>query len=597
MSAGKAPHELAASVPPGRLAEALVRELALAVDGQVTHRQDGRVVTKWPRAGDYPGEVAREPVAGGGSLHVAGPRRWGDRERAALWETASWLAIAVRTGRLRGERDEAEARAAALRVGVRTARARLVRVRELERRRLVRAITATTLRDLDEVRTRLVAASDPPLDRELARVNDALDELLENFRGVARGVYPALLPDRGPRAALEELAATLPRPVRFRGDLGRRVEWQLESGLYHAVAAVLNVVAGARGGADVVTVELRRDNALRARIATATQWSTEWLRDALEHDAERVVLFGGTMRCEVRDGHAEVEVRVAERLEPGHTERPLPRYEGNFAYTRVWELVQEGRRATADGPDRPLWDAVAVRLAQPPRLAVIDAAGAAKPGLARAGVLAVTVLDVDPPADAALAREFLADEGPRGSVDAVLCPGSPPPEFRDALRQGRQRVELSESADPTELVGKLVNWGPVIATRRALVTARELVPRLPEGHPLRWSFERFGVETHALAELDLLDELQRRGSPLLRGAAPEVFAAATRLLGALGPDPCSRLGLASDAGEHQVRAAAEQAHWWWRSRAEQPATGGRDRAACEVLIRTAEELLSPGGDP
>jgi hypothetical protein len=41
-----------------------------------------------------------------------------------------------------------------------------------------------------------------------------------------------------------------------------------------------------------------------------------------------------------------------------------------------------------------------------------------------------------------------------------------------------------------------------------------------------------------------------------------------------------------------VREAAELAVRRWRAHAERPGTGGRDRAACEVLARTAEGLLS-----
>jgi hypothetical protein len=76
-----------------------------------------------------------------------------------------------------------------------------------------------------------------------------------------------MLPDRGPAAALEELAATLPTPVRFTGDLGRRVGWEVESGLYHAVAAVLNLVAG-RGGPPV-SVVFGRASACSAAPSTA----------------------------------------------------------------------------------------------------------------------------------------------------------------------------------------------------------------------------------------------------------------------------------------------------------------------------------------
>ena len=38
----------------------------------------------------------------------------------------------------------------------------------------------------------------------------ALDELLDRFRVIARGVYPAVLRDQGPAAALDEVIADLP---------------------------------------------------------------------------------------------------------------------------------------------------------------------------------------------------------------------------------------------------------------------------------------------------------------------------------------------------------------------------------------------------
>src|SRR5690606_41774023 len=120
-----------------------------------------------------------------------------------------------------------------------------------ERGRVVQAVSTTSLRALDASRTRLWRLRDllaeglppEPAMHELGEVRAALDEMIDRFRTPVRGVYPAMLPDRGPRAALEELAATLARPVRLDGDLGRRVEWQIESGLYHAAAAVLNLYA------------------------------------------------------------------------------------------------------------------------------------------------------------------------------------------------------------------------------------------------------------------------------------------------------------------------------------------------------------------
>jgi hypothetical protein len=579
---GTRPHELAAAVSSEELVPALVRNLADVVGGQVTYGVPtgmGLVtVASWPPDADGAGEVVRVPVAGGGIVLVAGARRWGDGEHTTLRETAAWLGIAARLVRLRADHDRARVRAEGLTAEVTSARERLAQVRDLERRRLVGAITTMTLRDLASVRERLRGFADAEDPDELAEVRVALDDLLDNFRTVVRGVYPAMLPDRGPRAALEELAATLPRPVRFTGDLGHRVGWQIESGLYHAVAAVLNVLAG-KETERPITVDFRRDDVLRVRVTAEGRLSVHELRTTLGHDAERLAVLGGALECAVTDGLAVVDVRVADRIEPvvpaGDV---LPPLEQSTLYRQVRDLVRQGQRAA--GEDRSRWDAVVARMAAPPRLAVVGGPAPA--------IQDITVIAVDGPANRALAEEFLAADGPRGSIDAVLCLEPPAPAFRAELRWGRQRVELTESASPEQLARKLIAWRPVIAARRAIVTATELVGALPADHPLRWAVDRIGAQTHEIAELDLLDDLERGDSRLLRGLSVD----AARMLGAHGTGVRTRLGLAEDATADQVRAAAERAARRWRTQAEHPATGGRDRMACEVLVRTAEGMLS-----
>ncbi|MEV0696841.1 hypothetical protein AB0I53_02830 [Saccharopolyspora sp. NPDC050389] len=600
-------HELVASVPPHRLVAALVQQLAETVGGQAAYcvpaagrPADLNVVAASPEhvsvRGGLAGESAREPVRGGGLLLVAGTRRWGANEQAAIRETAGWLGVTAEVDRLRADRDCAEARARGLRVEVTTARERLAQVRDLERRRLVRAITTTTQQDLDDVRRRLrglseLLAEDAALP-QLAELGTAVDEMLDNFRTVVRGVFPAMLPDRGSRAALEELAATLPHPVRFGGELGRRAGWQVESGFYHAVAAVLNLLAGKGISPDpAVVVEFGRDDALRARMtAAAGQLSASDLRAALDHDAERLAVLGGAMDFAVTGGEAVVTVQLADRMAPTTTP---PRAEVSALYQRVWDLVRQGRRAAGDGPDRPRWDAIAARLAQPARLAVVADAAVDPAEVARASALGVTVVFADGPADWALAEEFLADDGPHGSVDAVLCLVPPAPAFRATLRRGRQRVELSESASLDQLARKLIAWAPVIAARRAIVAVRALLPGLPGDHPLRWEVDRIAAEAHEITELDLLDELSSGDTRVLHGVAAD----AARLLGAHGADPRARLGLDSDANDEQVQAAAQQAVLRWRAHAGKPGTGGRDGMACEVLVRTAEGLLSAARTP
>ena len=578
------PHEIAAIVPPEELVTALVRNLAGTVGGQAAYRVGSELVAAWPAPTGLP-ETAREPVAGGGVVVVAGPKRWGDREQAVLRETAGWLGMAARLDRLRADRDRAAARAEALRVEVRTARERFAQVRELERRRLVRAITTTTLRDLDDVRRRLRSLDESLAGGgagELEEVRDALDELLDEFRTVVRGVYPSILPDRGPRAALEELAATLPRPVRFDGDLGRRVGWEVESGLYHAVAAVLNVLAGADRESPVA-VDFSREDALHVLVtAPAGDLSAAALRAALDHDAERLAVLGGALRHTVTGGAAVVSIRLSERVDPVVLTPPSVTHSG--LYQRICDLVRQG--AATDGPDRPRWAAVAERLTGPPRVAVVR-----DPSTPRESAPGVVVVDVVGAADESLAEEFLADNGPRGAIDAVLCLVQPSPAFRAALRWGRQRVTLSESMSLAELARAVVSRGPVIAARRAIVTVRELTAALPADHPLRWAIDRIGAATHEIAELDLLDDLERGDTRLLRGAGWGAAVDAVRLLGARGADPRTRLGLPADAHDGHVREAADHAVRRWRTHAERPGTGGRDRAACEVLARTAEGML------
>lgn len=595
-------HELVATTPPERLADALVDRLVRTVGGRAAYcvPSAGRpeeldVVAAAPESvaqqHELADESARQPVRGGGVLVVAGARRWGAKEQAALAETAGWLAVTSDVRRQRADRERALARSRELRAEVITARERLAQVRDLERRRLVRAITTSTLRDLDELRRRLRALDEPSEDGDSAGIGDLgapVDEMLENFRAVVRGVYPAMLPERGPRAALEELAATLCHPVRFSGDLGRRVGWQIESGFYHAVAAVLNLLAGEGFNREnpSVDVEFGRDDALHARLTTSLgALSVEDLRAALHQDAERLAVLGGELECSASGGAAVVSVRLADRA----TTATPSREEGGALFQRVTELVKQGQQAAGSGPDRARWDAIAARFVQPPRLAVVAGSGGPGPAeLDGASALGVTAVFADGPADRGLAEELLADEGPRGSVDAVLCLLPPTPDFRAMLHRSPQRVELSETASPDRLARKLITWAPVIAARRAIVSARGLLPGLPADHPLRWAVDRLAAETHEIAELDLLDELLDGETRLLRGASEE----AARLLGACGTDPRSRLDLEPEVNDEQVRVAAQRAVRRWRTHAVKPVTGGRDAAACDVLVRTAEGLLS-----
>nr|PZM94986.1 MAG: hypothetical protein DIU77_13135 [Thermocrispum agreste] len=114
---------------------------------------------------------------------------------------------------------------------------------------------------------------------------------------------------------------------------------------------------------------------------------------------------------------------------------------------------------------------------------------------------------------------------------------------------------------------------------------------LPADHELRRALDQVSAERHEFAELDLLVELTAQDTPLLRTAGEKVRAAAARLLGAEGPEPWMRLGLSPNADKAVVRATAQHSARYWRSRAQLPTTGGKDREVYETLAATAERLV------
>jgi signal transduction histidine kinase len=120
--------------------------------------------------------------------------------------------------------------------------------------------------------------------------------LLDRFRVIARGVYPAVLRGQGPGAALGELAVDLSRPVRLSGDLDVRLAWEIESATYHVTAAALNVLSAEASGAEI-RVQLRRSEG-RVRVLIedpSPSVTVDDLRAALTDDVERLAALGGDL--------------------------------------------------------------------------------------------------------------------------------------------------------------------------------------------------------------------------------------------------------------------------------------------------------------
>jgi signal transduction histidine kinase len=102
----------------------------------------------------------------------------------------------------------------------------------------------------------------PQLTELLGRLADELEGGLTELRELAHGIHPAVLSDRGLRAAVDALAARSPVPVYVEGDLEERAAPAAESALYFAVAeALTNVAKYASAGQVSVTVSGTHDQA------------------------------------------------------------------------------------------------------------------------------------------------------------------------------------------------------------------------------------------------------------------------------------------------------------------------------------------------
>jgi hypothetical protein len=284
---------------------------------------------------ERPGVRAVMPVTDAGQIVGAivlgdrAPGPAGDVPEALLAQSQSCVALLIREYRLDGELRRRIGLADQLAAGLSQVEGELATVLEVERRRLSGWVLAGTNRQLAEVmrqRQALMDAVDHEPGRALGalqRLRLAVDELIEAFRTVVRGVYPAMLRDRGPCTALIELATQLPRRVRITGDLGRRTGWEVESGLYHATAAALHLLSDLPGAPLTVHFD-RLDERLEVRVRDPAPRPLAALRAELADDGRRLTALGGGLRCQVSAGGTMVDLWLPPVLSGATSDRDQP---------------------------------------------------------------------------------------------------------------------------------------------------------------------------------------------------------------------------------------------------------------------------------
>jgi signal transduction histidine kinase len=238
---------------------------------------DGRAVElPAPGSGRAVTEVEREGIRVGAIIHDASLADEPDLVRAV----AASAALA-----LENERLEAELRARL--DELQTSRSRLVEVSMFERRRLERDLHDGAQQRLVALSLQLGLAHRRLQDGDgraagtlLDAARDELGRALEELRELARGIHPAILTDRGLKAAIEALAERAALPVSLDEMPVERLPAPVEAAAYFVVAeALTNVTKYAKASqADVriarnggyAVIEVHDDGVGGADPATGT---------------------------------------------------------------------------------------------------------------------------------------------------------------------------------------------------------------------------------------------------------------------------------------------------------------------------------------
>jgi signal transduction histidine kinase len=182
-------------------------------------------------------------------------------ERAERWRQAQARAAAEASARLQ---LEADLRASTGELAA--SRGRLIEMAHAERRRLERDLHDGVQQHLVGLRIKLdLAAETIKLDPDqgeqvLASVGRQLDDVLQEVRSLARGIYPSLLSERGVVDALRAAGRSSPTPVEVRSSSVGRYPEEVEVAVYFCCLEALQNVckhAGPDAIASVVLVEER----------------------------------------------------------------------------------------------------------------------------------------------------------------------------------------------------------------------------------------------------------------------------------------------------------------------------------------------------
>lgn len=240
----------------------------------------------------YDAELAdQEPF-----VHAAGAAAVMRLERFKLEAELRASAVELAASRTRLKASTAELAAS---------RTRLVETAYSERRRIERDLHDSVQQDLVGLRIKLdmvaEAVKEDPSDgaRMIASMGLQMDHVLEALRSLARGIYPAVLAERGLDEALKSAARRCPEPVTVDARRIGRYQQDVEVAVYFCCLEALQNVAKHAGPNARASIRLRQErNELTVEVRdTGNGFRPEQAVDnhGLRNMRDRIEAVGGTL--------------------------------------------------------------------------------------------------------------------------------------------------------------------------------------------------------------------------------------------------------------------------------------------------------------
>ncbi len=278
------------------------------------------VVYAMPQGGAFTDPIGRPvPPPGAGRRHAvtrivrAGRLVAIVRHDAAVVDPERLERAIGAAGRLALENERLRAELLARLAEVRASRARIVAAADAERRRLERDLhdgaQQRFLALLHELRRERDTAASSGDAATVARLDKAIGEaetLIGELRGVAHGIYPATLGERGLRGALRTLADVAPLPLELDAVPDGRFPDAVERAVYAIIAGTVD--AAARDGSEYVGLRLTTDRdagpgrALRIELTGVSADAIPSIEDRVAAADGSVEVDGATVRARIPCG-------------------------------------------------------------------------------------------------------------------------------------------------------------------------------------------------------------------------------------------------------------------------------------------------------